>query len=306
LSSLLKHPFANSSRRQAIYLCVWLMVKAHTQACVALLLYSIRHSAPIEIFQSLRMIPSLLRAPGKLFWQARQELMMASTTAVQTSSAKWRRNLRRLTRHYLPFSIVTGLVLMFFLKTLPGGDERTQWKWSMATAYAGLALLGFTLLVGAFNVLRSRPNPISSDLTRDAGISATLVSIVHVAVGLFVHMGSPWLYFFYPAGEKYLIPLRYDAFGLANWIGLTSTLILIGLFTTSNDLSLRKLGRGRWKTLQRSNYFLFGFVALHGIAYQILEKRTVPLILLLVLMIGIVVILQLAAFVKRRREKEIC
>jgi methionine sulfoxide reductase heme-binding subunit len=211
--------------------------------------------------------------------------------------------MRRLTRHYLPFSIVTGLILLFFLKTLPGGSERTLWKWSMATAYAGLALLGFTLLVGAFNVLRSHPNPISSDLTRDAGISATLVSIAHVAVGLFVHMGSPWLYFFYPAGQKHLIPLRYDAFGLTNWLGLFVTLILVLLFATSNDLSLRRLGKNRWKTLQRMNYFLFAGVALHGIAYQILEKRTVPLIVFLALMIGIVVIIQMAGFLKRRKEK---
>ena len=225
---------------------------------------------------------------------------MASTTAARTSSNKWRRNKRRLMRHYLPLSLITGLIIVIFLVTLPG--ENTFWKWSMATAYAGLVLLGFTLLVGAVTVLRSRPNPISSDLTRDAGITATLVSIVHVAVGLFIHMGNPWLYFFFPAGSKHLIPLRYDAFGLTNWLGLFVTLILVVLFATSNDLSLRKLGKRRWKTLQRMNYILFSGVALHGIAYQVLEKRTVPLILLLALMIGVVVILQVAGFIKRRRE----
>jgi methionine sulfoxide reductase heme-binding subunit len=224
------------------------------------------------------------------------------TSAVRTYSAKWTRNMRRLVRHYLSLSLITGLIIFVFLVTLPG--ENTLWKWSMATAYAGLALLGFTLLVGAVTVLRSRPNPTSSDFTRDVGISAALVSMVHVAVGLFVHMGgNPLLYFLFPAGDKHLIPLRYDPFGLANWIGLASTLILMALFATSNDLSLRKLGKERWKTLQRSNYFLFGFVALHGIAYQILEKRTVPLILLLVLMIGIVVIIQMAGFIMHRREK---
>ena len=225
---------------------------------------------------------------------------MAPTNAVRISSNKRRRNKHRLLRHYLPLSLITGLIITVFLVTLPG--ENTLWKWSMATAYAGLALLGFTLLVGAVTVLRSRPNPISSDLTRDTGISATLVSIVHVAVGLFIHMGNPWLYFFFPAGDKHRIPLRYDAFGLTNWLGLFATLILVALFATSNDLSLRKLGKRRWKTLQRTNYLLFGGVALHGIAYQILEKRTVPLILILGLMIGIVVILQGAGFVKRRRE----
>lgn len=231
---------------------------------------------------------------------------MASTIAVRPPSNKWKRNKRRLIRHYLPFSLVTALIIVFFLTTLPGGQERLLWKWSMATAYAGLALLGFTLLVGAVNILRSRPNPTSSDLTRDVGIAATLVSIVHVAVGLFVHMGgNPLRYFFFPPGETHLIPLRYDAFGLTNWLGLFVTLILILLFATSNDLSLRQLGKKRWKTLQRLNYVLFGGVALHGLAYQILEKRNVPFIFLLTLMIGIVLILQLAGFAKRRRERKV-
>lgn len=226
---------------------------------------------------------------------------MTTPNSSRPSPNKWKRNRRRLIRHYLPFSIVTALIILFFLNTLPGDDLR--WKWSMGTAYAGLALLGFTLLVGAINVLRSRPNPTSSDLTRDAGITATVVSIVHVGVGLFVHMGNPWLYFFFPPGEDRLIPLRYDPFGLTNWVGLASTLILIILFATSNDYSLRRLGKTRWKTLQRSNYILFGFVAMHGIVYQILEKRTVPFIILFALMVLVVAVVQLAGFRLRRMEK---
>lgn len=226
---------------------------------------------------------------------------MTTPTTLKPSPNKWKRNRRRLIRHYLPFSIVTALIILFFLNTLPGEDLR--WKWSMATAYAGLTLLGITLLVGAIHVLRSRPNPISSDLTRDVGILAALVSLVHVGVGLFVHMGNPWLYFFFPPGEDRLIPLRYDPFGLTNWVGLAGTLILIILFATSNDYSLRRLGKTRWKTLQRSNYILFGFVAMHGIVYQILEKRNIPFIILFLLMVLVVVVVQLAGFRLRRIEK---
>ena len=211
--------------------------------------------------------------------------------------------MRRLTRHYLPFSLVTGAIVAVFLATLPG--ESALWKWSMATAYAGLALLGFTLLVGVMNVLRSRPNPTSTDLRRDAGICAAVVTFAHVVVGLFVHMGgNPLHYFVFPPGEAHLIPLRYDPFGLTNWVGLLSTLILVLLFATSNDLSLRWLGKGRWKTLQRSNYFLFGFVAIHGAVYQILEKRSLPLVVLFGLMVVNVIVLQLAGFAMRRREKK--
>ena len=40
-------------------------------------------------------------------------------------------------------------------------------RWSMATAYVGLALLGATLALGPLSVLRRRPNPVSTDLRRD-------------------------------------------------------------------------------------------------------------------------------------------
>lgn len=227
---------------------------------------------------------------------------MESSVPVEPQSNKARRNKRRLIRHYLPLSLAAGLIIFLFVTTLPSED--TIWRWSMATAYAGLALLGFTLLVGAIHVLRSRPNPVSSDLTRDAGIVAAVVSLVHVGVGLFVHLGNPWLYFFFPAEENRSIPLRYDAFGLTNWLGLAVTLILIVLFATSNDLSLRRLGVKRWKTLQRMNYFLFGGMALHGVVYQLLEKRNPPLMLLLAATVGIVVVIQLAGYMKRRKELE--
>lgn len=229
------------------------------------------------------------------------DMKMTTPASAKPPINKWKRNKRRLIRHYLPFSIVAGLIIAAFLAYFPG--ESLVQKWSMGTAYAGLVLLGFTLLVGAVNILRSRPNPISHDLTRDAGIMATIVSLVHVGVGLFVHLGNPLYYFIFPPDEARLIPLRYDPFGLTNWVGLAGTLILILLFATSNDYSLRKLGKTRWKTLQRSNYILFGFVALHGIVYQLLEKRTVPFIILLLIMIGVVTILQLAGFRLRRLEK---
>ncbi|MBA4159583.1 MAG: hypothetical protein H0X65_19215, partial [Gemmatimonadetes bacterium] len=45
------------------------------------------------------------------------------------------------------------------------------------------------------------------------------------------------------------------------------------LLALSNDLSLRLLKAGRWKTLQRWNYALFALTVVHGIAYQVIEDR---------------------------------
>lgn len=148
---------------------------------------------------------------------------------------------------------------------------------SMATAYVGLGLLALTLLLGPINVLRARPNPVSTDVRRDLGIWAGLVAVVHVVVGLQVHaIGEPWLYFLWPSGDWRWWPFRYDLAGAANYAGLGATLVLLLLLAISNDRSLRRLGAARWKAWQRLNYLAFALVAVHGVAYQRIEGRPIP------------------------------
>jgi methionine sulfoxide reductase heme-binding subunit len=214
-------------------------------------------------------------------------------------SARFR---RRLLRQHVPLALasVAGIAVIFF--GLPGNDPK--FKLSMATAYTGLALLVGVLLLGPFRVLRREPNPVSTDLRRDLAIWAGAVSILHVAVGLFVHMGSPWLYFFYSAAEaeQRLVPLRRDAFGLANYTGLVATLVIVLLLALSNDLSLGALGSRRWKTLQRLSYVMFPFVIIHGLLYQQLEKRAPAWIVVVVLLALVVLAGQLAGVVRQRRR----
>src|SRR6516165_8735676 len=67
---------------------------------------------------------------------------------------------------------------------------------SIGTAYAALFLAGLALMLGPWNLLRGRPNPVSFNLRRDVGIWAGAAAIVHTAVGVNVHLrGRPWLYF---------------------------------------------------------------------------------------------------------------
>jgi sulfoxide reductase heme-binding subunit YedZ len=106
------------------------------------------------------------------------------------------------------------------------------------------------------------------------GIWTGILAIVHTAIGLTVHLrGRMWMYFF-----KRLHPLRLQEtqFGFANFTGLAAALLFLMLLAISNDLSLRTLKTRRWKALQRWTYAAFGLTAAHGIAYQLLEKRHVP------------------------------
>lgn len=183
---------------------------------------------------------------------------------------------------------------------VPAKDLR--FRWSMATAYAGLALLGAALLAGPINVLRARRNPVSTDLRRDIGIWSALVGVAHVVVGIQVHMGDPWLYFLRGTKGARELALRADLFGFANYTGLLATLILVLLLTLSNDWSLRALGGRRWKAWQRWSYGLIGLVVMHGAAYQVIEKRKVPYVVLFVVLAAAVAGVQFIGFRARRRQ----
>lgn len=172
---------------------------------------------------------------------------------------------------------------------------------SIATAYVSLLLLAVTLVIGPVKAFRRERVAVSTDLRRDVGIWTAIVGFAHVAAGLFVHLGGrPWLYFLEPAEERGAglqgLPLRLDLFGMANDVGLAATLVLGLLLMLSNDLAIRRLGRRRWKSLQRLNYGLFALVVLHAAEYQVLERRTGILVAALALTGMVVIAFQIAGF----------
>ena len=179
---------------------------------------------------------------------------------------------------------------------------------SFSAAYPAIVLLASTLLLGPWKLLRARANPVSSDLRRDLGIWAGIMSIVHAAAGQCVHLrGRPWLYYVYSHQDRHhalqTFPLRHDIFGLANWTGAFATLLLIPLMATSNDWALRRMGARGWKGLQRWNYALFALVAFHGFAYQLgVENRHADFVLTTVLCVAVMSGMQLAGFIAHRRR----
>lgn len=179
-----------------------------------------------------------------------------------------------------------------------------KFRWSMATGYVGLALLGATLATGAFNVLRNRHNSVSSDLRRDIGIWCGIISLAHVVIGLQVHMGNMLLYFFREVGEAKRLVLRSDLFGFANYAGLIAALVLALLLALSNDASLRLLGSRRWKFLQRWNYAAIFLVVLHSLGYQITENRQLPYLFLFSVIVGAVLIIQFLGFRRQKQKSE--
>jgi methionine sulfoxide reductase heme-binding subunit len=196
---------------------------------------------------------------------------------------------QRLANHALIcFSTIALTVL--FMRFFPKRDLISQI--SIGTAYPAMLLTAAALLVGPLNVLRRKPNPISFDLRRDLGIWAGIVALAHTTVGLNVHLrGRMWLYF---VDDHHR--LRKDLFGFGNYTGLVAAILFALLLALSNDVSLRKLGASRWKSLQRWAYAAILLTAVHAVLYQQIEKRALPFVAVLYIVLGLIFAFQLAGY----------
>lgn len=170
---------------------------------------------------------------------------------------------------------------------------------SMGTAYAALVFLAVSLGIGPWRVLRRRPNPVSFDLRRDVGIWAGMLALLHTGIGLTVHLrGRMWMYFL-----RRLHPpaIQNTQFGFANYVGAAAALLFVLLLAISNDVSLRKLGLRRWKSVQRWVYVAFALTVAHGVAFQLVEKRPASWLAFYWAVIACAVVLQTAGFLLVRR-----
>lgn len=175
---------------------------------------------------------------------------------------------------------------------------------SIGTAYTSLIYFAVTLSIGPANLIRSRRNPLSSLLRRDLGIWSGILALAHTITGLQVHFkGRLIQYFIYPPDESHVLPFRTDPFGLTNYIGLISALIMIALLCLSNNRSIRIMGASSWKKWQRLTYFLVLAIPIHGLVYQLLEKRIGIYTVLLLATTLVVIAMQTSGFIQRRKLK---
>ena len=203
----------------------------------------------------------------------------------------------RSTRHVTFAALAIAIICLAYAATSP---PDVRHRLSMATAYTGLILLAVSLWIGPWNVLRRRPNPVSFDLRRDIGIWTGILAVLHTIIGLTVHLrGRMWKYFL-----KSLHPLKLQntQFGFANFTGLGAALLFLMLLAISNDLSLRALKTRRWKSLQRWTYAAFVLTAVHGITYQLIEKRHVPWVIVFALVMAAAAAGQILGFVQVQRR----
>lgn len=228
----------------------------------------------------------------------------ANTPARRLANPQRLRLRRRLYQHHASILIASTVSIYLLFITRPYTDMLS--KLSFATAYPALVLLVVTLLIGPWNTVAAKRVPVSSDLRRDFGIWAGILGLFHAAIGQNVHLrGRPWLYYVYEHHRNGPSGVRHDLFGIANLTGLIATVILLLLFVTSNDYSLRALGTPRWKQIQRWNYVCFGLTGIHAIGYQTIEKQQMGFVIAASGCLSLTLILQCTGFYLRRRQSRL-
>src|SRR5438067_13039993 len=220
-----------------------------------------------------------------------QELF--TTTRWEQRSSYWR---RRIFRHAM-IGLATLAQTALFWKLFSIRTDLIS-HLSIATAYPALLLTATALVVGPWNVLRHKANPVSFDLRRDLGIWAGIMALLHTGIGLNVHLrGRPWLYFI---DQHHRV--RSDLFGIGNHTGLLAALLFLFLLVISNDFSLRRLGTRKWKSLQRWTYMAVALTLTHAAAYQLVEERRAAYNALLWATLSTSAVLQVAGWWRTKQK----
>lgn len=117
-------------------------------------------------------------------------------------------------------------------------------------------MLALNLSLGSWLAFRSFPMTLRWLLPfrRPLGVAGALYTAIHIALHFVIEGGLR-------DGINAIVEARYL------WFGLAGFLILLALTLTSNNASMRKLGR-QWKTLHRFAYVAFGLTSAHALSIE--------------------------------------
>lgn len=161
----------------------------------------------------------------------------------------------------------------------------TAWeRVSVASAWLCMLLLIAALVMAPLQRLRGRQPPLNIYLRRDLGCWAAIQGLLHFTAGNVVAMNPVYVGTFVrgntaPPGTM----MREVLFSGGAILGMVIAILFLLLLAISSDRAVRWLGLVRWKKLQWSAHLVMWLTVLHGVAYQILEARYIPLLLLLLM-----------------------
>jgi len=153
---------------------------------------------------------------------------------------------------------------------------------SVASAWLCMLLLSAVLLLAPLQRLQGRQPPLNIYLRRDLGCWAAIQGLLHFVAGNVVAMNPVYVGTFVRGNTAAPGPmLREVLFSGGAILGMVIAILFLLLLAISSDRAIRWLGPARWKKLQGSAQLLMWLTVIHGIAYQVLEARFIPLLVLL-------------------------
>lgn len=187
-----------------------------------------------------------------------------------------------------------GLLLLSGALALP---YATLWeRVSVASAWLCMLLLAAVLLIGPLQKLQGRQPPLNIYLRRDLGCWAAMQGLLHFVAGNVVAMNPVYVGTFVRGNASAPGPMLRDVlFSGGAILGTVIAILFLLLLAISSDRAVRWLGPPRWKKLQGSAQLVLWLTVLHGIAYQLLEARYIPLLVLLLVSATVLTIRSRAA-----------
>lgn len=195
-------------------------------------------------------------------------------------------------------------------------ESRAEWsqmhRWNRALGDMSLVMVALSLSIGPLARLWKTFRP-AIPWRREIGIYGVLLGAVHTVVILdgWVEWDLIRLFGYEMHPQTGLYVMLQHGFGLANAIGILALLYGTVLALSSNDWSQRLLSGSIWKFLQQGAYVLWMLIVIHTAYFLYLHfqdfHRKVPdpnwAQIPFAVLVGLVILLQLAAFLKTWRTR---
>ena len=240
--------------------------------------------------------------------------------AVDTEPDRKRLNLDPWLRYATALLASALLTLAFWRSRMEWTPDMRLWR---AVGDAAFVLLAVALLLGPLAVLRPKAGRLLV-WRRHLGVASAITAAIHAYL-----VWDGWalwsldrLFGYQDLSEaggpdRVLVD---PGFGLANLVGIVALSWMLVIAATSSAWAMRRLGSRGWKYVQQFAYLVFYLAGLHS-AYFLFMHYELGLVNLVfrkgvpdpnwarpyfVLLVGTVLVLQLAAFAKtvRRRKPE--
>jgi sulfoxide reductase heme-binding subunit YedZ len=207
---------------------------------------------------------------------------------------------KRPARH---LGLAAAIALLAGLAAAAGEPADALDRVSLLTAWLCLALFAAALLIGPIHALRTGRVLTNHLLRRDLGIWCALTGLAHLGISFAISMTPAYMQIYVYGATSWPEPvLRRSLYSWAVIGSLVIAAVFAVLLLLSSNWSLRLMGAKWWKRLQRLSYLAFALTVAHSVAFQLIESRTLLLVIALALLTTAVVAAQLAGWSRVRRN----